>query len=145
MSDNSGRRGTGITGEPESVVSKVLELTEGIGADFVICAVPTTAAQPQALRMVRKRGTVIIYGGAPRDDRRMTTLDSNLIHYNEINVNGSFSYPASGIQDALARIAQGKVQVEKYITKELPLEKLVEGMEDMRARRALNIMIRPWM
>lgn len=131
--------------DPEAVVIEVLKRTDGIGADFVICAVPTTAVQGPAVRMVRKRGTVIIYGGAPKDDRRMTSLDSNLIHYNEINLNGSFSYPACGVQDALSQIALGNVHVDRYITAELPLEKLVWGMEEMQAGRALNIMIRPWL
>lgn len=129
----------------EAVVERVMEMTEGIGADVVICAVPVTAVQADALRMVRKRGIVVIYGGAPGDERRMTVMDSNLIHYNEIMVVGSFSYPAQGIQNALAQIEQGNVSTEKYISREIPLEELVNGMMEMKSGRALNIMVRPWM
>lgn len=131
--------------EQEHAVNRVLEMTEGIGADVVICALPVTAVQSQALRMVRKRGTVIIYGGAPKDDRRMTMLDSNLIHYNEITIIGSFSYPSSGLQNALTQIEQGNVSVEKYVTEEIPLSQLTEGMLKMHNGGALNIMVRPWM
>uniref|UniRef100_UPI001F241B04 alcohol dehydrogenase catalytic domain-containing protein n=1 Tax=Enterocloster aldenensis TaxID=358742 RepID=UPI001F241B04 len=129
----------------EAVVKRVLELTKGIGADVVICAVPTTVVQNDALRMVRRRGTVVIYGGAPGDSRRMANVDSNLIHYNEIMVVGSFSYPGDGLQKALAQIEQGNVSVERYISREIPLEGLVQGMMDMKCGKALNIMVRPWM
>lgn len=131
--------------DSEAVVRRVIELTEGIGADVVICAVPTTVVQNDALRMVRKRGTVVVYGGAPKDGRRMSSVDSNLIHYNEITVVGSFSYPSEGLQKALVQIGQGNVSVDKYISREVPLEGLVEGMLDMKNGKALNIMVRPWM
>lgn len=131
--------------DSEAAVSRVLELTNGIGADIVICALPVTVVQAQAIRMVRKRGCVIIYGGAPKDERRMSVIDSNLVHYNELTIMGSFSYPFYGLQNALAQIEQGNISVEKYITKEIPLEELVNGMMEMKAGKALNIMVRPWM
>ena len=57
----------------------------------------------------------------------------------------SFSYPGDGLQKALAQIEQGNVSVERYISREIPLEGLVQGMMDMKCGKALNIMVRPWM
>lgn len=130
--------------DQRAATQQVLALTEGIGADVVICAVPSTAVQPQALDIARKQGRIIIYGGAPKDERRLTTLDSNLIHYRELSVTGSFSYPADGLKKAVSMIQQGYIAVEKYITRTVPLEELEAGIADMHARRALNITVLPW-
>jgi len=77
-------------------------------------------------------------------NNKMTSLDSNLIHYNEISVIGAFSYPATGIEKALKYIAEGRISVDKYITKRVPLEELVEGMKAIETGNALNVMVKPW-
>jgi L-iditol 2-dehydrogenase len=130
--------------EPEKVKAAVLELTDGIGADIVICAAPTVAIQEQALEMVRKRGRVVIYGGVSKS-KQTTQLNSNLIHYNEITVVGAFSYPATGLADALNAIHAGKIHAEKYISTRVPLEGVVEGMEQVSSGKALKVIIDPWM
>ena len=62
--------------------------------------------QQQAVEAVRKRGTVVLFGGLAKD-KPMTTLDSNRIHYGEIRVVGAFSYPAPIHQKALLAIRDG--------------------------------------
>jgi L-iditol 2-dehydrogenase len=128
---------------PEKAARAVLDATGGIGADIVISAVPSVKPQQQALEMVRKRGLVVIYGGVP-PSASLSVLDSNRIHYNEITVTGAFSYPATGLQDALSCIQEGKVDPGKYITDRVPLEGIVEGMQKMESGQALNVMVKPW-
>lgn len=129
--------------DPEAVAAKVLELTDGIGADFVICAVPSVIPQQQALAMVRKRGRVIIYGGTPKS-KEMTTLNSNTIHYNEIMVTGAFSYPATGLSDALDAIRSGKISAGKYLNAKVSLEEIPAGMDMVSRGEALKVLIDPW-
>lgn len=131
-------------GDPQKVVDEVMKITGGIGADIVICAVPTIRPQQQALEMTRKRGRMIIYGGVPKNNR-MTSLDSNLIHYNEISVIGAFSYPATGLQKALQFIHEKRISVDKYITRRVALDGIVAGMKAIEKGEALNVMVRPWM
>ena len=128
---------------PEEVISKVLDATEGIGADIVISAVPSVRPQQQALEMVRKRGRVVIYGGTPKN-AEMTTLNSNLIHYNEIMVLGAFSYPAAGLADALSAIHSGKINADMYLNAKVSLEDVVKGMEMVTSGDALKVIIDPW-
>lgn len=130
--------------EPQKVTEEVMKITEGVGADIVISAVPTIRPQQQALEMTRKRGRMVIYGGVPKNNK-MTSLDSNLIHYNEISVVGAFSYPSTGLEKALKCIHEGKVSVDRYITMRVPLEGLVEGMLAIEQGKALNVMVKPWM
>lgn len=131
-------------GDPVSVTAAVRTLTDGIGADFVISAVPTVAVQQQALEMARKRGRVVIYGGVAKG-RETTQLNSNLIHYNEIMLVGAFSYPATGLQDALNAIAAGKISASKYLNARVPLSRVVDGMKMVESGEALKVIIDPWL
>lgn len=128
---------------PEEVTARVLEATEGIGADIVISAVPSVRPQQQAIEMVRKRGRVVIYGGVPKN-AEITTLNSNLIHYNEIMVIGAFSYPATGLADALSAIHSGKINAELYLSATVSLEDTVKGMDMVAKGEALKVIIDPW-
>ncbi len=128
----------------EDLIAAVLEKTGGLGADVVICAVPTASVQREALAMVRKRGTVVIYGGVAKGSEG-TCLDSNRIHYGEITVTGAFSYGATGLADALSALQKKQIHAEKYITAKVSLEQTVQGMEMIRKGEALKVMIDPWM
>lgn len=129
--------------DPEKVKESVLELTDGIGADIAVCAVPAVAVQEQALEMVRKRGRVVIYGGVPKT-KQTTQLNSNLIHYNEITVLGAFSYPATGLADALECIHTGQIHADRYINAHVSLDDVVKGMNMVTEGKALKVMIDPW-
>ena len=128
--------------ELEKATKQVKELT-GPGADVVICAVPNAAAQQQALELVKKRGQIIIYGGVPKTNP-MTTLDSNKIHYDEIIVTGSFSYPSTGIESALQAMHRRDIHTEKYLSAKVPLEQIVEGMHMVTRGEALKVLVDPW-
>lgn len=128
---------------PDEVVARVLEETNGLGADIVISAVPSVRPQQQALTMVRKRGRVIIYGGTPKA-AETTTLNSNLIHYNEITITGAFSYPATGLADALSAISTNKINADMYLNKKVSLENVTAGMEMVTNGEALKVIIDPW-
>lgn len=124
-------------------VKAVMEITEGLGADIVICAAPVTSIQQQAVEMVRKRGRVVLFGGVNKN-APMTTLNSNLIHYNEITVAGAFSYPAAGLQQAVQLISEGKISAAKYVTKSVKLDEIPEGIAYAEQRKALRVAVKPW-
>ncbi len=130
--------------DPDSAVAEILRLTDGVGADIVILALPTARPQQQALEMARKRGTVVIYGGVPKA-AEMSALNSNLIHYGEINVAGAFSYGSTGLADALDAIRAGHVRPERYIGATVSLENIVEGIELGERGEALKVMVDPWL
>jgi L-iditol 2-dehydrogenase len=129
--------------DPETVRRRVMEATNSVGADAVICAVPSANVQEQAVELARKRGMVVLYGGLPKD-APMTTLNSNLIHYNELSVVGSFSYPAAGLINALDAIASGHINPAKYINMTLPLTRVWDGVNALRTGGALKVMLDPW-
>lgn len=129
--------------DPEKAVQAVLDATDGRGADFVIAAVPTTAVQQQGLRMLRKRGTLVIYGGVPKQ-ATMSSLDSNLIHYNELTVTGAFSYPASGLQNALEALRTGKIPAGKFVSTIVPINDITEGFSMAKRGDSLKVLVDLW-
>lgn len=133
-----------INSATQDPVEEVRKITGGLGADIAICAAPVTSIQEQAVEMVRKRGRVVLFGGVSKNNP-MTTLNSNLIHYNEITVVGSFSYPATGLAKAIDLIAAGKISAKKYVTKRVKLEEIPEGMAWAQEGKALRVAVKPWL
>lgn len=128
----------------EELVAEVRSYTEGLGADAVICAVPSVAVQQEALDMVRKRGIVVIYGGVAKSNQ-MTGLNSNTIHYGEITITGAFSYSSTGLADALSALEARKIHAEKYVNAKVSIHDVVRGMEMITKGEALKVIIDPWM
>jgi L-iditol 2-dehydrogenase len=126
----------------EDTVLKVLAATGGLGADVAIVANPIAATQAQAVRAVRRRGRVVLFGGLPRSAPE-TTLDSNLIHYGEIVVMGAFSYPGWVHEQALATIAAGRIHPDRYFDLVVPLDEVERGFRAAADGLALKVLVKP--
>jgi L-iditol 2-dehydrogenase len=123
-------------------VAAVREATGGLGADVAIVATPVASTQAQAVRAVRKRGRVVLFGGLPKSHPE-TTLDGNLIHYGEIAVLGAFSYPAHMHEQALAILAAGKIHADRYFNLIVGLDQVEEGFQAAGEGRALKVLVKP--
>ena len=132
-----------INSATQNPVEEVMKLTGGLGADIVICAAPVTSIHEQGVEMVRKRGKVVIFGGVNKNNP-MTSLNSNLIHYNEITVVGAFSYPSTGLFKAVKMIGEGKISAKKYVTKAVKLDEIPEGIAFAEQGKALRVVVKPW-
>jgi L-iditol 2-dehydrogenase len=130
-----------IDAASQEPVVEVMKITGGSGADIAISATPLAETQAQAVDAVRKRGTVVLFGGLPKNNP-MTAINANLIHYNEIMVMGSFSYPASMHEKALMVIREGRIDAKKYFTMTVPLEGIVDGIKAAEAGKTLKVLVR---
>ncbi|MFI6458807.1 zinc-dependent dehydrogenase, partial [Streptosporangium amethystogenes] len=124
----------------QDVVEQVLKLTEDRGADVVITAAASGAAQEQALRMAARQGRISFFGGLPKDNP-IIGCDSNLVHYRELTIVGANgSSPAHNAQ-ALRLIADGAVPVSDLITHRLPLAEVLEGIDIVGRGEAIKVTI----
>jgi L-iditol 2-dehydrogenase len=123
-------------------VDKVKEITKGLGADCIIVAAPSAVAQVQAIEMSRKRGTVVLFGGLPKD-RPFASLNCNLIHYRDIRVIGHYGQERHHVSLALEMISRGIVSADKLISDVLPLDQYSKGFELMRDKKALKVILIP--
>jgi L-iditol 2-dehydrogenase len=126
----------------EDVVARVHELTAGLGADIVVCANPVASTQTQAIEMTRKRGRVVLFGGLPKANP-MTTLDGNIIHYDEIEVVGAFSYHPTYHELALELLKHGVIPADRLITDTYPLEQVGEAFEASASGDAIKVVVTP--
>ncbi len=124
----------------EDLRARVREMTGGVGADIVICANPVAQTQTQAVEIVRKRGKVILFGGLPKASP-MVTLDSNRIHYGEIEVSGAFSYHPTVHQLALDLIHRQVIPADLLVTHTLALDDIARAFEAAVAGEALKVVV----
>jgi L-iditol 2-dehydrogenase len=132
---------TVVAGEVD-VVDAVLKLTDGRGADVVITAAASGAAQEQALRMVARQGRISLFGGLPKDSP-VISVDANLVHYRELTLVGANGSSPAHNAEALRLIATGAVPVADLITHRLPLERTLEAFDVVARGDAIKVTIEP--
>jgi L-iditol 2-dehydrogenase len=114
-------------------VDTVRGLTDGAyGADAAIEAVGSPLTWQWALRMVRRGGTVNLFGGCPRGS--CVQLDPSLLHYSEITVRSTFHHTPRFIREALDTIARGHIRASDFITGEISLGELPRFFQHMKHR-----------
>ena len=119
--------------EIENPVGLVRQLSEGgRGTDAVIEAVGSAATWQWAVQMVRKGGTVNLFGGCPRGTQ--VNFDPAALHYSEITIKSTFHHTPRFIREALDTIARGEIRASDFITGEVPLEELPNVFEHMKHR-----------
>ncbi|MEV7968437.1 zinc-dependent dehydrogenase [Sphaerisporangium sp. NPDC088356] len=131
-----------ISGRDADVVDEVLKLTGGRGADVVITAAASGAAQQQALQMAARQGRISFFGGLPKDDP-IIALDSNLVHYRELTIVGANGSSPLHNARALDLIATGAVPVSDLITHRIPLAEVLEGIDIVSRGTAIKVTVEP--
>jgi L-iditol 2-dehydrogenase len=121
------------------------ELTQGGGPDVVVEAVGQPQAWSQAVAVVRRGGTVVLFGGLPRED---VPLDPYRIHYHELTLRGSYHHTPAAIRQALALLAGGAYPFAELLTHTYPLERVAEPLAQAAGLadpddRLLKAIIRP--
>ncbi|MEU0571860.1 zinc-dependent dehydrogenase [Nonomuraea sp. NPDC005983] len=128
-----------IDGDP---VEQVLKLTGGRGADVVVTAAASGAAQEQAVLMAARQGRISFFGGLPKDSP-VIRLDSNLVHYRELTIVGANGSSPAHNAEALRLIAEGAVPVADLITQRLPLSRVLDGIDLVSRGEAIKVTIEP--
>jgi L-iditol 2-dehydrogenase len=98
------------------------ESGDGAGADVVIEAVGSDAAWGDAVELVRPGGTVVMFGGLPRDAR--PPVDAYRLHYEELTVRGSFHHTPATVRAALGFLGSGAYPWDRLVTHRVLLDDL---------------------
>ncbi len=124
------------------VVETVRKLTRGYGADVVIEAIGLPATWEQALKLVRKGGTVLEFGGCPPGTE--VRVNAEMLHYGEVTVTGAFHTTPLHFRKALNLIASRTIDVRPLITKKMKLEDIKEAFEILSTSKTeIKIAINP--
>jgi L-iditol 2-dehydrogenase len=98
------------------------ETGDGRDADVVIEAAGTEEAWREAVELVRPGGTVVFFGGLPRD--AAPPVDAYRVHYEELTLRGSFHHTPATVRAALAFLASGAYPWELLVTHRVSLDGL---------------------
>jgi L-iditol 2-dehydrogenase len=90
------------------------EAGAGAGADVVLEAAGSEEAWGEAVRLVRPGGTVVFFGGLPRDAG--LRLDAYRVHYDELTLRGSFHHTPATVRAALGFLGSGAYPWQRLIT-----------------------------
>jgi len=120
---DAGGRPVGVGSRPERRALARLfgaEKGEGTSADIVIEAAGSIPAWQLALELVRPGGTVVAFGGLPRE--ALVEVDAYRIHYDEVTLRGAFHHTPKDLRAALAFLGSGAYPFERLITHQIGLE-----------------------
>ncbi len=128
-----GARAAFIAPDLADAAKTVRALTEaGRGADSVIEAVGATQTWQWALQMVRRGGTVNLFGGCPRGS--VVQVDPAALHYSEITIKSTFHHTPRFIREALDAVARGEIRSSDFVNAEIPLSELPQMFQHMKHR-----------
>jgi L-iditol 2-dehydrogenase len=123
-------------------VEAVRRATETIGADVVIVACSNSRAQEQAMEMAAPRGRVLFFGGLPKGTTHID-FPSNVLHYQEVQVHGSYASRHRDQVHALDMLASGVGGLRGVISEVVDLAGAAEAFTRIRAGEVLKIVVRP--
>lgn len=116
------------------LIEAVRERT-GVGADIVVDAVGNQ--MNTALKLARRAGQVILFGLRPHDNPAVNQY--TLTRY-DLTVHGAFVGLKPFIQ-TVQLLESGQFHPSTLITHRLPLADLLQGVELMRSRQAMKVLI----
>lgn len=128
-----------INSAKEDVLAKVMELTDGQGADITFLAFGNAATVKQAAQVTTRGGIVSEIAVMP-DGVAFPYPD---LQIKELTLVGSNMYVREDYEVVCQAIGDGKMDLSKFITKTYPIEQMPEAMEvmDKRAEPIVKIML----
>ena len=103
-----------INSVDEKRKEKILEHTGGLGVDVAIVATSNLKALEDAIDMVRKGGSVMMFGVPSKDSK--LNLDMNKVYSKEITLVTSYAASDNDTKEALGLIESSKIDVKQLVT-----------------------------
>lgn len=125
----------------EDAKQRVLDLTDGVGADWIMEASGNVQAVQQAIDMARMGGTICIVG---IHDRPVPNLDLGNVVVRDLNLVTSVASP-NIFEQTLRLMARRKIDVRPLVSHRFGLAEAAEAMEVQRTRlrERCKIMLSP--
>jgi L-iditol 2-dehydrogenase len=131
-----------ISATEEDFTERVMEETDGLGADVVVTACSSLEAQAQAIPVIKNRGRVNFFAGLPKGTAPLS-LETNIIHYKECYLFGSHGSTPKHHRMALEILASGRIQARKFISHNFRLEQIMDAFNTVESRQGMKVVINP--
>ncbi len=123
-------------------IAAVRAATEEIGADVVIVACSSDVAQEQAMEMAAPRGRVLFFGGLPKGTTHIS-FPSNVLHYREVQVHGSYASRHRDQVHALDMLAGDIGGLRGVVSDTVDLDNAPAAFGRIRAGEVLKVVVTP--
>jgi L-iditol 2-dehydrogenase len=123
----------------ESLEDLVLSQTDGLGADVVIMAIGVPFLVNSSANLLKKGGTLNLFAGFTKGV--LSEIDPNVIHYNEININGTSALTRADYHKSLSLIASGQINTEVITTTGYSLEDIEQAIADVKNGNGMKTII----
>jgi len=122
-------------------ISAIKDLTGGIGPDAVIESAGSPDSWMSAVKVARKGGRVLWFGGLPQGTQ--ITIDSYDIHYGELTMYGLYHCTPVDVYHAHQLITSQRINADNLITTQMPLARVEEALLAMAEGKVVKVAIMP--
>src|SRR5437868_5491446 len=119
-------------------VARIMDMTNGIGADSALECVGTQEVMMQAIRSTRKGGYVS-FVGVPHG----VELNGEHLFFAHVHLHGGPATVRRYLPTLIDLVWNGKINPGKVFDLELPMEQVAEGYRAMDERRAIKVLLWP--
>ncbi|MGI6083960.1 MAG: zinc-dependent dehydrogenase [Acetivibrionales bacterium] len=123
----------------ENLEEIVMRETDGLGADVIILAIGVPAMVNQCLKLCKRGGSVNLFAGFSGTGE--STIEANLIHYNELNVNGSTAYRRIDYLEAARMVAAQRINLKELVTHKFTIDEFDKAYNVAKSGEGLKIVI----
>jgi threonine dehydrogenase-like Zn-dependent dehydrogenase len=127
-----------VTERGDAGVARIMELTNGVGADSVLECVGTQESMMQAIHCTRPGGSVG-YVGVPHG----VELDGQALFWTHVRLHGGPAPVRRYLPKLIDLVLNRKIEPGKVFDLTLPLDQVAEGYRAMDERRAIKALLRP--
>ena len=125
-----------VNASTADAVAEIRKLTGGVGVDYSVEASGHPGVIEQAFESVRRGGGVCVFASHPAHGTRISIDPYELICGKQIKGSwGGSSNPDRDIPSFAQLYLEGKLPLEKLITKRYPLEAINEALDDLEHHR----------
>jgi len=123
----------------EDPKSSIFEMTNGIGVDVVFETAGTSGGVKQCLEVVRKGGKIGILG----QGHEVTEVQTATLSFREVELIGIRAYTPKNWQKVSSALIKAGRDLNEMITHRLPLYRAEDGIQYMKSREGLKIILFP--
>ena len=123
----------------EDLVSKIKEITNGLGADAIIYTPPVTKLVSDYLKVCAKGARFVLYGSFHPDEPASITL--NQIHYNQIQLVGVENPGTRDFERAVRMVNYNLIDLSRYVDEVYPFEQVQDAYVSATAGGKYRVVI----
>ncbi len=110
-----------------------------LGYDLVVVATGSEKAFGEAIKCVRKSGTLLLFGVPHKGATH--SLDLARLLLDELTITSSYATSETELQRAIELLEERKIDVKKFVTSTYPLEKVDEAMSAARSESQVKVLV----